>query len=799
MSRKICVGSRESRLAVVQSEMVMAWIGQHHPEMELSLLTMKTTGDKILDRTLDKIGGKGLFVKELDKALLDKNTDISVHSLKDMPMQIPEELPIVAFSTREDPRDVLVLPEGVTEIDFSKPIGCSSKRRMLQLKEIYPEATFANIRGNVQTRLRKVDSGEYAATILAAAGLKRLGLEHRISRYFTTEEMIPAAGQGILAVQGRAGEDYSFLDGYGDPASTAAALSERAFVTALDGGCTSPVAAHASIQGNQIFLHGLYFDETTEEWNTGTLAGSIDEPEKLGRELAEKLKSTLYDKIEPGKVFLVGAGPGDVGLLTLKSKQLIETADVIVYDSLVGDGVLSMIPETTRSINVGKRSGHHIKPQYETNRLLLEEAQKGNTVVRLKGGDPFMFGRGGEELELLAMNHIPFEVVPGITSPLAVPAYNGIPVTHRDVCSSLHIITGHKRAGQVFTCDFEALKRTGGTLVFLMGITALEDICNGLLGAGMDPDMPAAVLQQGTTAGQKRVVATLSTLKQEVDRQGIETPAIIVVGKVCALADRFAWYEKLPLSGMKLVVTRPRDMISQMAMKLRRLGAEVLELPAICTQPVLDNQQLKEALNVLDTYQWIAFTSPTGVKVFFNELKKSGKDIRALGSVKIASIGKGTSRELEKFGLYADLVPEVFDGEHLGQKLAGAAEEGDRILLPRADIGNHEIIAELEKGRNLTVTDIPTYTTTYTSSDILDQKLIFESGKKVMAVFTSASTVKGFASACPDLDYSKVQAACIGRQTAAAASALGMQIHVSKEASMDSLVELICEVAAENK
>ena len=235
MSRKICVGSRESKLAVVQSEMVMAWIGQHHPEMELSLLTMKTTGDKILDRTLDKIGGKGLFVKELDKALLEKNTDLSVHSLKDMPMQIPKELPIVAFSTREDPRDVLVLPEGVTELDFSKPIGCSSKRRMLQLKKLYPEATFANIRGNVQTRLRKVDSGEYAATILAAAGLKRLGLEHRISRYFSTEEMIPAAGQGILAVQGRAGEDYSFLDGYGDPQSTAAALSERAFVTALDG------------------------------------------------------------------------------------------------------------------------------------------------------------------------------------------------------------------------------------------------------------------------------------------------------------------------------------------------------------------------------------------------------------------------------------------------------------------------------------------------------------------------------------------------------------------------------------
>lgn len=799
MSRKICVGSRESRLAVVQSEMVMEWIRQHHPETEVSLLTMKTTGDRILDRSLDKIGGKGLFVKELDRALMEKTTDISVHSLKDMPMQIPEELPVVAFSGREDPRDALVLPEGVKEIDFSKPIGCSSKRRMLQLKVLYPQATFANIRGNVLTRLHKVDSGEYAATVLAVAGLRRLGLEHRVSRYFTTEEMIPAAGQGILAVQGRKGEDYRFLEGYGDPQSTAAALSERAFVTELDGGCTSPVAAHATVQGNQIFLHGLYYDEETQAWDTGTLAGSIDEPDRLGRELARKLKSRLYDKTEPGKVFLVGAGPGDTQLLTLKAKQLIETADVIVYDSLVGDGVLSMIPESTRSINVGKRSGHHIKPQYETNRLLLEEAEKGHMVVRLKGGDPFMFGRGGEELELLTLNHIPFEVVPGITSPLAVPAYNGIPVTHRDFCSSLHIITGHKRAGQVYTCDFEALVRTGGTLVFLMGITALEDICSGLLKAGMDPDMPAAVLQQGTTAGQKRVVATLATLKAETDRQGIETPAIIVVGRVCALADRFAWYENLPLSGMKLVVTRPRDLISQMAKKLRCLGAEVLELPAIATEAIPDNEQLKEALAILPDFQWIAFTSPTGVKVFFTELRKNGRDIRALGSVKIASIGKGTSRELEKYGLYPDLVPEVFDGAHLGRKLAEVAAEGDRILIPRADIGNHEIIAELEKGKHLSVTDISTYKTTYTASGILDQKAVFENSKNAMAVFTSASTVRGFAGACQGMDFTKIKAACIGCQTAAAADALGMQTYTAKEATMDSLVELICGIAANNR
>ena len=266
-----------------------------------------------------------------------------------------------------------------------------------------------------------------------------------------------------------------------------------------------------------------------------------------------------------GKVWLVGAGPGDIGLFTLKGEAVLQQADVVVYDSLVGEGVLARIPEHARLINVGKRASHHTMVQEDINKVLLEEAQKGNKVVRLKGGDPFLFGRGGEELELLSENGIPYEIVPGVTSPISVPAYNGIPVTHRDFCSSLHIITGHKRAGQEYDIDFKALTQTKGTLVFLMGIAALEDICSGLLAGGMDPDMPAAVLQKGTTAGQKRVVATVGTLKAEVDRQGIETPAIIVVGKVCSLADKFAWYEKLPLAGWKVLVTRPRQHISKTA------------------------------------------------------------------------------------------------------------------------------------------------------------------------------------------------------------------------------------------
>ena len=246
-----------------------------------------------------------------------------------------------------------------------------------------------------------------------------------------------------------------------------------------------------------------------------------------------------------GKVWLVGAGPGDIGLFTIKGMEVLKNAEVVVYDSLVGQGVLSQIPAHARLINVGKRASHHTMAQEKINQVLLEEAQKGYRVVRLKGGDPFLFGRGGEELELLKANGIPYEVVPGVTSPISVPAYNGIPVTHRDFCSSLHIITGHKRAGKAYDIDFEALVNTKGTLVFLMGVSALSDICQGLLDGGMSPDMPAAILQKGTTAGQKRIVATVSTLPQEVARQGIETPAIIVVGKVCSLSEDFAWYEEL--------------------------------------------------------------------------------------------------------------------------------------------------------------------------------------------------------------------------------------------------------------
>lgn len=305
-TRKIKIGSRESKLAVIQSEMVMDLIRKAHPEIELELITMKTTGDVILDRTLDKVGGKGLFVKELDQALRDRRIDIAVHSLKDMPMETPADLPLLAFSKREDPRDVLVLPQEENRPDDSeredgediigiildpeKPIGSSSSRRNLQLRGLFEGMETASVRGNVLTRLSKLDRGDYSALVLASAGLKRLGLEERISKVFDPSEMIPAAGQGIMVVQGRAGENHDYLDCVNDKNAEIEALTERAFVRALDGGCSSPIAAFAEADEEEIRLMGLYYVEATDDYRTGEISGSRKNGEALGRRLAKQLK-----------------------------------------------------------------------------------------------------------------------------------------------------------------------------------------------------------------------------------------------------------------------------------------------------------------------------------------------------------------------------------------------------------------------------------------------------------------------------------------------------------------------------
>ena len=289
MQSVIRIGSRDSILAVRQAELIRDRINQEHPELDIRIITMKTTGDKILDKSLAAIGGKGLFVKELDRALLDGRIDIAVHSLKDVPMELNPDLPLLAFGKREDPRDVMIYRQGLSELPENAVIGTSSRRRELQLKKLCPAYTFRGIRGNVQTRMRKLEEEGYDGTLLAAAGLKRLGMEHVIGQYFSVDEIIPAAGQGILAVQGRRGEDYSWLACVDDPESRAAAAAERAFIRTVGGGCTSPSAAHAQVSGNEVKLTGLYYNEDSGEYSVDSVISEIGRVQGAAENLARKL------------------------------------------------------------------------------------------------------------------------------------------------------------------------------------------------------------------------------------------------------------------------------------------------------------------------------------------------------------------------------------------------------------------------------------------------------------------------------------------------------------------------------
>ena len=489
-----------------------------------------------------------------------------------------------------------------------------------------------------------------------------------------------------------------------------------------------------------------------------------------------------------GSVILVGAGPGDPGLLTQKGRQAIENAQVVVYDRLVSPAILSLIPKDAEKINVGKESSNHLVPQEEINRILLRKAQEDKRVVRLKGGDPFLFGRGGEELELLEAAGIPFQVVPGVTSALSVPAYAGIPVTHRDFCSSVHIITGHARAGAELSIDFDALKRTGGTLVFLMGVSSLPRICRGLLDAGMAPDMPAAVVERGTLPWQRKLVSTLERLPLEAEKAGVKSPAIIVVGKVCSLSNRFDWFDCLPLKGKTVVVTRPEDRSGTLTQRLRELGAEAVDYPCIRTVAREENLELEEAIGNLSRYRCLVFTSPAGPEIFFRRLRAAGRDARALSGLTLAAIGPKTAKALEKHGVTADLVPETYDSDHLAKALE--VVEGP-VLLCRASRGSTALPEMLER-KGIPFADVPIYDTVYTSPD--PQKVDALLGEKLLVTFTSASTVRGFVESLPGRDLKNVIGCCIGKQTETEAKKYGLTTVVSQEATMDSLMETIKEV-----
>lgn len=775
MQDLIRIGSRKSRLALVQTEIVKRKIEEAFPEVRAEIVEMSTKGDELLDRSLTSFGGKGVFTKELEEALINGEIDLAVHSAKDMPMEFPEGLGIGAVLKRESAEDVLVTRDGTRLFDL-KPgsvVGTSSLRRELQIKKVNPLVQIRMIRGNVLTRLRKLSEGQYDAIVLAAAGLKRLALPDSGEYHYEFLDRsvcLPAAGQAILAVESRGGHLKEVLDAIHDAEAAVSLYAERAYLSAIGGSCNAPAAAYSWLEGDILHMEVLFapdrrhLKKASGSRTTGLCPGQA---EALGRELAAKLCQ--------GKVWLAGAGPGDRNLVTNRCLSCIREADVIVYDSLATDSLLNEAGRDAELIYAGKRaSSHHLK-QEETNALLIRMAKEGKKVVRLKGGDPFIFGRGGEEAQELLEAGIEYEIVPGVSSCYGAPAYAGIPVTHRDHASSFHVITGHEgNHKEKNVLDYATLAKEEGTLVFLMGLKNLPNITTSLVENGKNPDTPAAVIQEGTTSRQKVAVGTLRDIVWKAESAGIRTPAITVVGDVVSLREEIAWYGKGALAGVRVLVTGTEKMAEQQRRVLEAEGAEVISFSLIHTEPLI-TRELQTAMETLDRYSWAVFTSGNGVDIFFDYLLACGKDIRCLAGLRFAVIGEGTKQVLAAKGIQADFVPTKYSSRDLSKEWVPTLNKEDRVLLLRAQEASSELNRALEKA-GILYEPLTVYHTA------VDERKSEELNRILPQVdyvtFASASAVKAFAS-MTDGKSMAAKAVCIGPVTAEAAAAAGIPVHRS--------------------
>ena len=496
-----------------------------------------------------------------------------------------------------------------------------------------------------------------------------------------------------------------------------------------------------------------------------------------------------------GTVYLVGAGPGDPGLLTLRGAELLRRADVVVYDVLVNPELLRLAPPTAELISRGRRSSGHALSQEELNKLLVTKAGEGKCVVRLKGGDPYIFGRGGEEAEELAEAGIPFEVVPGVSSVVAAANYAGIPLTHRDYCSTFTVLTGHEDPNQPGAdLDFSEIARIPGTKVILMGLNRLRELTETLAARGLAPETPVAVIERGTTGSQRSIEGTLANIAALAAETHIAAPAITIIGDVVRLRARLNWFEKRPLFGQRIVITRSREQAGEFAARLAELGADVLPIPVIKFAPPDNRQNIIDALLELNSYDWLVFTSANGVTAFFDYFFRRFQDLRDIGGVRIAAVGPGTAAKLKELHLQVDLMPE----EAVGIKIAEAFEkyesiENLKICLLRAEAANPDLPAALEEYRAI-VDDIGIYKTVPETADASGiAASLLENGADWIT-FTSGSTVQFF-HAQFDLPillkkFPGTKLLSIGPETSKAIEALGLKpAREAKVHSVDGMIE----------
>lgn len=801
MKKTIRIGTRKSLLALVQTEIVKDALLRAFPETEIEIVKIDTKGDQLLDRSLTSFGGKGVFTVELEAELLSGAIDIAVHSAKDMPMEFPAGLGIGAVLSRADARDTFVSLDGTKLADLApgSVVGTSSLRRELQIKEINPQVQIKLLRGNVQTRLRKLKEGQYDGIILAAAGIERLGYENEEEFYYEYLEpgtFLPAAGQGILAVESRMddAETAEMLAAIHDAEAACLLAAERSFLKTIGGSCNAPAAAYCRKEGGR-FLMDAMFVKDGAHLRRAHMDIAADAQSML--EAAIQLGKDIAGEVNKGIVYLVGAGPGDEDLMTRKGLKVLREADVVVYDSLASSSLLNEVRDDAELIFAGKRSSHHFKKQYETNQLLIDLAKEGKNVVRLKGGDPYIFGRGGEEGQELRAAGVDFVVVPGISSSYSVPAYCGIPVTHRDYASSFHVITGHEgnHKNGATVLDYGTLAREEGTLIFLMGLKNLPNIVKNLIENGKDPKTPAGVLQEGTTARQKMAVGTLENIVEVVEREGIQTPAITVVGDVVSLADELQWYGGKPLSGQRVLVTGSRSMVERLSPLLKEEGAEAISFSLIRTE-AMDTPEFDRAMADIDSYTWIVLTSANGVECFFDKLKAMRKDIRDFKDVHFAVIGDGTKKALEGHGIYSDLIPTAYSSKDMAAAMVPHMKPTDKVLLLRAEEAN-AVLPDSLTAAGIDHTCVSLYHT------VVDERKADELSRLVETVdyitFASSSAVRAFVSMAGSLENVSAKYISIGPVTTKTAEAEGL--HVDRTAAVytaQGIVDTIIEDVREN-
>jgi uroporphyrinogen III methyltransferase/synthase len=494
-----------------------------------------------------------------------------------------------------------------------------------------------------------------------------------------------------------------------------------------------------------------------------------------------------------GVVYLVGAGPGDPGLMTARSLELIAGAEAIFHDRLIPPGALDGARENAELVYVGKAPGVPSVPQEEIAEKMIAAARAGKSVVRLKGGDPFVFGRGGEEGEALREAGVEFEVVPGVTAGVAASAYAGIPVTHRDDASAVAFVTGHEDPEKPETAlDWRALAAFPGTLVFYMGVKRLAENAATLIEAGRDPEQPAAAIERGTMTGQRTVTATLATLAEAVRREGIGAPALIVVGPVVERRESLAWLERRPLHGRRVVVTRARAQASGLAATLRGLGAEAIELPAIRIEPRLDAAEVREAAATIAGYELICLTSPNGVRLLFEAMDEAGSDSRALSGATVAAIGPGTARALARRGVKADIVPERFVAESLVESLSALELAGKRTLVARAAEAR-DVIPDWLAEREAEVDVVALYETVREQPD---EAAVEAAQGADYVTFTSSSTVRNLTEALGERFPSAARIVSIGPVTSAAAREAGIEVAVeASRHDVEGLIEALLKDA----